>query len=69
MLHGRERQASEKIDDLQKIVKDYEYKVEILQNRLRKISDDVSNLNVFSRTRENHQQYIGMDSPTVVFDS
>ena len=54
MLHGRERQASEKIDDLQKIVKDYEYKVEILQNRLRKISDDVSNLNVYRRTRENH---------------
>ena len=44
MLHGRERQAYDRIDDLEKIVKDYEYKTEILQDRLRKISDDVRDL-------------------------
>ena len=41
MLHGRERQAYEKIDELEKIVKDYEHSVEVLQNKLRQISDDV----------------------------
>lgn len=41
MLHGRERQAHEKIDELQKLVKDYEHTVELQQNKLRKISDDV----------------------------
>ena len=44
MLHDRERQAYDRIDDLEKIVKDYEYKTEILQDRLRKISDDVRNI-------------------------
>ncbi|CAB3979175.1 Hypothetical predicted protein [Paramuricea clavata] len=40
MLHGRENQAYDQIDELQKIVKDYEHKVEVLQNKLRKVSDD-----------------------------
>jgi hypothetical protein len=43
MLHGRENQAYDQIDELQKIVKDYEHKVEVLQNKLRKISEDVRN--------------------------
>lgn len=47
MLHARERQACEKIDELQNITKDYEHKVEVLQTKLRKLSDDVRSVNVF----------------------
>jgi FtsZ-binding cell division protein ZapB len=41
MLHGRERQAYEKIDELQKSRNDYEHTVGVLQNKLRQISNDV----------------------------
>lgn len=40
MLHERERMSYAKIQDLQETLRDYENKIDMLQDKLRKISDD-----------------------------